>query len=1020
MASKIKGITVEIGGDTTKLGKALQGVETKTKSLQTELKGVNTLLKTDPSNVTLLAQKQELLNSVIGETKDKLETLKTAQAQVQAQFDKGEITEEQYRDFQREIIVTEQKLESLTGQLKEFGSVGAQQVAQVGEKMQDVGGKVENAGKKVSVLSAGAGAVLAGSVAAFTELDSGYDTIITKTGATGDALEELNSVADNIFGSMPTDMDTVGIAVGEINTRFGYTGEKLEGLSRQFIEFAEINGVDLNNSIGTVDKVLEQFNMSGDEAGGVLDLITKKAQETGIGADTLMDSIQNNGATFKDMGIGVNEAVVMMSQFEANGVNVEIALKGLKKSTVEYAKEGLSMEEGLSKTINSIKNAKTETEALAEVEKLFGAKGANEMVKAIREGRFNVEDLSASMSDYSGTVSDTFNATLDPIDDSKVAMNNLKLAGSELGGVLQSTFAPMLTALVEKLKALATWFSNLSPGMQKTIVVVLSVITALGPLIIIIGKLISSVGTIMTFAPKLVTAFKAVGTAFKTLGTAFMSNPIFLVIAGVVALIAIFVTLYQKCEWFRNGVNAIWDGIKAGFTAVIDWFKSIPEKVKALFSKIVNFVKENWQALLLMLVNPFAGAFKLLYDNSEGFRNIVNKIVNFFKALPGEIWTAILGAVDKIKQWGVNVKNKAVEVTTNVINSVVNFFKQLPYKIGYAIGFVIGTLVKWASNVKSWVTTEVPKIITKVINFFKQLPGKIWNAIVSAVTKIAQWGANMKAKAVSAVTTLVSNVVSFMKQLPGKIWSAIVSAVTRVGTWASNMKNKAVSGVKSLVSSVVNFFKQLPGKIKSAISSAISAIGTWCSNMKTKAVNGIKNVVSAVTNGFKSLPSKMLSIGKNIVEGVWNGIKNATSWIKNKVKSFAKGILDGIKGALGIKSPSRVFRDEVGKFIAEGIGVGITDNSDSPLGALKELGDDMSAQTFDINGATIERKLSATFGVNNGNALTNGSLLSKLDGIYERLGRLQMVLDSGTLIGEIIDGIDAGLADRQLLKERGV
>ena len=143
MAQKIKGITIEIGGDTTKLDKALGEVNSKTRQLQSELKGVNSLLKMDPKNVTLLKQKQDLLNQSIANTKEKLNTLKTAQIQVQEQFDKGQITEEQYRDFQREIVATENKLKSLTAELKNFGSVGAQQIAVVGQKMQDVGGKIE-------------------------------------------------------------------------------------------------------------------------------------------------------------------------------------------------------------------------------------------------------------------------------------------------------------------------------------------------------------------------------------------------------------------------------------------------------------------------------------------------------------------------------------------------------------------------------------------------------------------------------------------------------------------------------------------------------------------------------------------------------------------------------------------------------------------------------------------------------------------------------------------------------------
>jgi phage-related protein len=278
----------------------------------------------------------------------------------------------------------------------------------------------------------------------------------------------------------------------------------------------------------------------------------------------------------------------------------------------------------------------------------------------------------------------------------------------------------------------------------------------------------------------------------------------------------------------------------------------------------------------------------------------------------------------------------------------------------------------------------------------------------------------MKDKAVSGVKNLISNVINFFKTLPGKIWDAIVSAVTRIGTWASNMKNKAVSGVTSLVNSVVSFFKQLPGKIKSAISSAITAIGTWCTNMRTKASNGIKNVVSSVVNGFKSLPSKLLNVGKNIVEGLWNGIKNAKDWLIGKIKSFAKGITSGIKAALGIKSPSRVMRDEVGRYIAEGIGAGITANANNPLNALKKLGDDMANQDINLNGATINRKLATTFAVDGGAVSMDEAILNKLDTLADKISRLKMVLNNGVLVGELLDDIDAGLADKQLLSIRGV
>lgn len=961
MAGAIKGITIEIGGDTTKLGKALTDVNSKTKSLQKELNGVNSLLKMDPGNVTLLTQKQDLLNKSIANTKEKLETLKEAQRQVQEQFEKGEITEEQYRDLQREIVATEQKLENLTDELKEFGSVGAQQIAQVGEKVQGVGEKVTNVGKGFSVVSAGTGALLAGSMAAFTELDSGYDTIVTKTGATGEALEELNAIADNIFGSMPTDMDTVSIAVGEVNTRFGYTGEQLETLSRQFIQFAEINGVDLNNSIGTVNKILEQFNLSGEDASGVLDLITLKAQQTGISADSLMKSIQDNGATFKDMGLDVNEAVLLLAQFEANGVNVETALKGLKKATSEYAEEGLSMEEGLAQTIDSIKNAETETEALALAQEIFGTKGANEMAKAIREGRINVDDLSASMEDYAGVVKDTYEGTLDPIDQGTVAMNNLKLAGSELGGALQTTFAPILTALVDKLKTLVSWFSELSPGMQKTIVVVLSIVTALGPLILVIGQLITSVGTIMTFAPKLVTAFNAVKTAFTALGTAFTANPIGIVIAAVAALVAAFIYLWNNCDEFRQFWIDLWEKIKVAFQGFINWISPAIEAIKGFFVSLWEKIQAIWNGIvesLKPLIDAITGAFQAAW---ELIKVIWDAVAPYFEA----IWEYIKAVFAVVKDvLGLYFKN-AWEAIKAVWSVVVSYFET----IWENIKLVFSVVKTYFSGMFKTAWEAIKAVWNAVVGYFTA----IWNSIkgVFSVVKSVLTG-NWK-----DAWDGIKGIVDTWKNYFSGVWDSIKNVFGSVKTWFSSTFSAAWDAVKSIFSNWGSFFSGLWDTIKNTF----STIGT--------------NISNAISGSLKSGLNGVISSIENIINGGIGLINSAINLINE---------IPGVSiSKLGLLSLPRLARGgvvnrptiaEIGEDGAEAI---------IPLERNTEWLDKV-AQRLDRNNAIAD----------------NVEVLTALDRIYDRLNRLQVVLNNGVLVGEILDDIDAGLADKQLLNARGV
>ncbi len=184
-SSRIKGITIEIDGDTTKLGKALEGAEGSSKKLQSELKGINTLLKLDPSNVELLTQKQRVLTDSISATEDKLNTLRQAQAQVQEQFDRGEITAEQFRDFQREIVVTQQRLNSLKDEMKEFGSVSEQQLKATGKKVEELGNKIEDTGKKFSGISTAA----AGLGVAITNAASLEEAVNKYLGSTGKSIE---------------------------------------------------------------------------------------------------------------------------------------------------------------------------------------------------------------------------------------------------------------------------------------------------------------------------------------------------------------------------------------------------------------------------------------------------------------------------------------------------------------------------------------------------------------------------------------------------------------------------------------------------------------------------------------------------------------------------------------------------------------------------------------------------------------------------------------------------------------
>lgn len=654
MADRIKGITVQIGGDTTGLSKALSGVNKQIKDTQSQLKDVNKLLKLDPGNVKMLEQKQRLLSDAVSESKSKLDVLKGAEEQVKQQFKDGIIDQSKMDAFNRELVSAQQDFDTATAKAHEFGGVVAQEMQVAGAAVSAVGEKISGAGEKLAPVSGAAVAVGAASIAAFNELDAGYDTIITKTGATGDQLDSLEQSMRNVFGSLPISAEEAGIAIGEVNTRFGVTGDELEELSTQFIEFAKINGTDLNGSIDAVDAIMTKYGVDASHTGEVLGLLTKAGQDTGISMDTLESALSTNGATLKEMGLDLTGSINLLAEFEANGVDATTAIAGLKKAQQNATAEGKSLQDALGETIQNIKDATDETDALQIATDLFGKKGAAEMTQAIREGRLSVDDLTASLGDYATTVEDTFNATLDPPDRAAVALNNLKIAGAELGDTIMTAVAPILEDLISKIQDLVAWFSSLDESQKQTIVVIGAIVAAAAPAIIMIGKVVTGVDNVITAAGSLVgfitgTVVPGITGALSGLFAFLAANPVVLIIGivtaailGLVAFIGIkgdeIQALLQKLDDFLQGVFATdWTKIFGGVLGeALNMFfadvKNIWDSIKKVLDGIIDFIRGvfsgDWERVWKGIVEIFSGVFGGLAAVAKIPLNAIIRLVN--------------------------------------------------------------------------------------------------------------------------------------------------------------------------------------------------------------------------------------------------------------------------------------------------------------------------------------------------------------------------------------------------------
>ena len=759
---KIAGITVEIGGDTTKLGKALSDVDKKSKNLKTELQEINKALKLDPKNTELLAQKQQVLADAIKTSKEKLDKLKEAQEQITQQFKRGEIDEGQYRAFKREVESAKEQLDyyereageaknqtdKLNTSVKEsktdFKNTG-ESIEKAGNAVSAFGDKMTAAGEKATAASLVIAAAAAASYKAWEETDEGYDTIVKKTGATGDALDELKKVADNVYTSLPVEMGKVGTAIGEINTRFGSTGDQLEELTTKFIKYSEINDSDVNTSIDNISGAMKAFGLDASSAGDVLDKLTSIGQRTGLSVTQLESTLISQSATFKEMGLSIGEAAELLGQFEINGVDTATAISSLKTAQKKAASGGKTLSDELQKNISDIKNAKSETEALQIASSLFGSKGAAAMTQAIRENRVALGELDGSMESSAGTVDKTFEGTISAPDKLKVAMNQVKLEASDLAALAMEKLAPALQKVTDKIKELTSKFNALDDSTKETILKVAGVVALAGPLLIVIGKVTSGIGGIVTQAGKLIGLLA--------------TNPAALAVAGIAAVVAALAVLYLKNEEFRDFVNEEAKEIKEFFEEIAQECKEWYDDNKPLIDdmiKVLKFLGEVLVKYLMKSIRDTVAGFKLAWTRIKAtwqvstawFKYIWDTIKGIFSVVKNVLSGDFGDAWEEIKK--IFSPSRAKEFFGQVFDSIKDSFVGLgsffKSKFGNAWSMITGVFNK-ASKYFGGVFTDIKNafkelpdaladIFRKALKKVKEIAGEIGDTVSSVVDKI--------------------------------------------------------------------------------------------------------------------------------------------------------------------------------------------------------------------------------------------------------------------------------------------
>lgn len=553
--------------------------------------------------------------------------------------------------------------------LKEQGDVSIDTAKKL-QKIEEAGEKVSNVGKKMSVgVTAPIVAAGAAGLAAFSEVDEALDTIITKTGATGDVADSLATSFENVGSNTHLELQTVGEAIGEVNTQFGFMDKKLEDSTNYILQFAEINGTDVSQSAIYARQAIEAYDLSYDDLNKVLDVTTKTSQNTGQAVDSLFDSAIKGAPQIKQLGLSFGEGVTLMGQFEQAGVDGNAALSSLSKATVAYAKDGKSLSEGLGELQDKIKNASSETDAINAAAEVFGTKGGPRMADAIRRGTLNLEDLAKIADESQGSVGETFEATLDPIDKSNQAMNNAKLALADVGESVQISLLPFFEMAIDALKSFKGWWDSLDQGTKNWIITLAGIAAVIGPALVVIGTLMSSVTKITAGVKDLATVWSGLGKLFGLSGGWFA-----VAVIAIAALVAGLVWAYKNVEWFRNGVNAFFQGVSdiavevfnfmGGyisniFGGIIQNFQNFFDAGKRIFTGFIDFITGiftgDWERAWNGVVNIFGGIFDMIAAMAKAPLNTMIGLINAF-----------LGGLNNIKipKWVPGVGGKGFSIST--------------------------------------------------------------------------------------------------------------------------------------------------------------------------------------------------------------------------------------------------------------------------------------------------------------------------------------------------------------------